>query len=90
VELAKQLGSATKAAEQLGISDGNIYSWQQKVQQGLSLEHGGRAQPLGSPVVGGESPEEELRRLRRENVDLKKANYILKAAAAFFSQDHLK
>jgi transposase-like protein len=37
-----------------------------------------------------ESPEEELNRLRRENQQLQKANYILKQAAAFFSQDHLK
>jgi len=33
---------------------------------------------------------EELKRLRRENIELKKVNYILKSATAFFSQDHLK
>ena len=37
-----------------------------------------------------ETPEEELKRLRKEVEELKKVNYILKRAAAFFSQDHLK
>ena len=34
--------------------------------------------------------EEENRRLVKENKELKDVNYILKKAAAFFSQDHLK
>jgi hypothetical protein len=33
---------------------------------------------------------EEFKRLKAENDKLKKVNQILKAAAAFFSQDHLK
>jgi len=33
---------------------------------------------------------EENRRLQRELAEQKKINHILKAAAAFFSQDHLK
>ena len=37
-----------------------------------------------------ENAAEELARLRRENNELRKVNHILKAAAAFFSQDHLK
>jgi transposase len=30
---------------------------------------------------------EELRRLRKENAELKRANEILKAASAFFAQE---
>ena len=36
------------------------------------------------------SQEQELKRLRKENEEQKKVIYILKRAAAFFSQDHLK
>ena len=34
--------------------------------------------------------EEENRRLQKENEELKKINYILRRAAAVFSQDQLK
>jgi len=34
--------------------------------------------------------QEELRRLRKEVSELKQVNILLKSAAAFFSQDHLK
>ncbi len=80
VELAETLGSASKAGEQLGISPVNIHVWKKKL----------------SPVPAATKPqkeqelEEELRKIRQENAELKKVNYILKAAAAFFSQDHLK
>ena len=83
VALAKELGSDVKAGEQLGIPSVNIHTWRQKLKAGdLLLDRNSENAP--------ESPEEELKRLRRENQDLKKANYILKQAAAFFSQDHLK
>ena len=77
VELSKELGSAPKAAEQLGVSEANIYSWRQKF---------GKAENASIT----ESEAEELSRLRKEVQLLKKTNYILKQAAAFFSQDHLK
>ena len=44
-------------------------------------------------IDGGEKPglttdaQEELRRLRRENAELKRANGILKAASAFFAAE---
>lgn len=81
LELAESLGNASKAAEQLGISPSCIYQWQSKSEKilgpGVSLK----------PVL---SDQEELQRLRREVSELKKVNHILKSAAAFFSQDHLK
>ena len=88
VELAKELGSTSKAAKQLGISDGNIHNWRQRFKAEGSLEN--RGQNSVSNTQNTESPEEELKRLRRENQQLQKTNYILKQAAAFFSQDHLK
>ncbi len=88
VELARELGSAPKAAERLGVPESNIHNWREKLRSGESL-----ASTSSSPASRNapiESPEEELKRLRRENQQLQKANYILKQAAAFFSQDHLK
>ena len=82
VELSISLGSAIAAARQLGISDVNIYSWRSKFKQQCESKKSSSNLP----------PEEaeELKRLRRENSELKKVNHILKSAAAFFSQDHLK
>lgn len=79
MELAASLGSMKQAGEKLGIPSGTIATWLRK--------SGRKAVPL---VANQESPHEEIRRLRKEVSDLKKANHILKAAAAFFSQDHLK
>lgn len=77
VELAEQTGSISGAARQLGIYDSLIHAWRKKFS-------GKQANSAN------ETPSEEVLRLRRENAELKKANHILKAAAAFFSQDHLK
>jgi transposase len=83
VELAEVIGSAKKAAEKLGIQADNIRSWRKAL---------GRS-------VGGEDPRtvaqamadvEEIKRLKKQVSELEKTNYILKKAAAFFSQDHLK
>ena len=76
VELADSLGSARKAASQLGIPDVNIHLWKKKLKD------------LGSGQQ--ESPTEELKRLRRENSEQKKVIHILKSAAAFFCQDKSK
>lgn len=76
VELANSLDNTMSAAKQLGIGDSLIHAWKSK------YENSGPAD-LTSEII-------ELKRLRKENAELKKVNYILKAAAAFFSQDHLK
>ena len=79
IELAASLGSTSAAARQLGISDGSISTWRTKeLIDGVE-----RVRP-------DEKESEELNRLRYENAQLKKINHILKSAAAFFSQDHLK
>lgn len=39
------------------------------------------------PVVGGEAPEAELKRLRRENAVLRQEREILKKATAFFASE---
>jgi len=83
VQLAKDLGSTTRAAEQLGTSSVNIYEWTKKLA--TTTVNTTTTAPEMSALE-----REELQRLRKEVSDLKKVNHILKAAAAFFSQDHLK
>lgn len=81
LELAQQLGNFAQAARQLGISDSLLYSWKGQF----------KFDPHGSKSVQQSACDaDEVRRLRKENDELRKVNYILKKAAAFFSQDHLK
>ena len=76
-ELAKEIG-ISQAALKLGVSVSAIRQWKKKAEESNS-------KPKSGMVL-----EEENRRLRKEVEELKKVNYILKRAAAFFSQDHLK
>ncbi len=78
VALSERLGNVLKAAQQLGTTSASIVYW--KKQLGIKKE----------AVIKPEDPQQELERLRKENLELQKANEILKRAAAFFSQDHLK
>ena len=82
VELADSLGNTLEASRQLGIDGSNIPAWRDRIQ----------GRQVSDPVsrLPGESEADELARLRRENNEQKKVIHILKAAAAFFSQDHLK
>jgi transposase len=77
VRLAERT-NLNRAAKELGVSRNSIQQW----KKGKSKEN---------PKVEKElSLEEELRRLRKENEELKQVNYILRRAAAVFSQDQLK
>ncbi len=82
VELAAEIGFSP-AEQKLGIPNGNIRNWRDKINKLGKVSRTDTKSP-------NESTEDQLRRLQRENSELKKANMILKAAAAFFSQDHLK
>lgn len=82
LELAQQLGSYASAARQLGIRDSSLHAWKQNFKVSLDLK--------SKPAADALADAEEIKRLKRENEELKKTNYILKRAAAFFSQDHLK
>ena len=82
IALASDLKSIVKAEQELGIPRGLLRTWKRNASKmGLSVP----------PSAEGKlTAEEEVRRLRKENEQLKKVNHILKSAAAFFSQDHLK
>lgn len=79
VQLAMDLKSTTEAGKQLGVSESVIRVWIKKSVQVTAFQ----SQEPGFSV-------EEFRRIQKENEKLKKVNQILKSAAAFFSQDHLK
>ena len=79
LELAESMGNVSAAARQLGISNGAIHAWKRQLQR-----------RSGNPEKQLSEAELENQRLRKENAELKKVNHVLKAAAAFFSQDHLK
>jgi transposase len=81
VELSEQLGSFKDAAEKLGISDDSIRLWKRDFEKSSD----------GTKSISQLASEsEEIKRLKKQIINLEKTNYILKKAAAFFSQDHLK
>ena len=77
-ELAIRIG-VTRAARQLGVAVGNLHGWKSKAKN---------QEPQSEKVKV--NLQEENRLLKKEVDELKKVNHILKRAAAFFSQDHLK
>jgi len=84
VKLAADLGSVVEASRQLGICDVNIHNWRKK------HSHAPVVSASRKSDVKAEDLLKENQRLQQEVNQLKKVNHILKSAAAFFSQDHLK
>jgi transposase len=82
LELVKQLGSFSEASRQLGVSDSLLHTWRQRFNFSLESKGKSAAQAIADT--------EEVLALKKRIQELEKTNYILKKAAAFFSQDHLK
>ena len=77
VQLITESGyTQAEVSRNLGISDSNIHRW---VSEHLSVK----------PKKGGEDicEQAELKRLRKENAQLKMEREILKKAAAFFANE---
>jgi transposase len=66
-----------RLAEQLGVHHEALRNW-------IRQDEADRGERGDRPTTG---EVEELRRLRRENAELKRANEILKAASAFFASE---
>ncbi|MBW0129293.1 transposase [Pseudonocardia oceani] len=66
-----------RLAEQLGVHHEALRTWIRQAQAD-------RGQCSDLPTS---AEVEELRRLRKENTELRRANEILKAASAFFAQE---
>ena len=79
-ERQRQQRSAAEVARELGIAPSLLSEWVRHVEETLN-ERG------ESPT--GETLEEEVRRLRRENAVLKQEREFAKKAAAFFAKESL-
>lgn len=80
VKRIERTGEAvTKVAEELGVKPSTMQGWVNKYRQSPSAPF---------PGSGNLSPEDEkLRKLERENRELKEEIEILKKAAAFFAKN---
>jgi len=79
VRLVESRGERTigDVAESLGVAENLLHNWRRKYSETAAEVRQQR----------GETPEEELKRLRRENAQLKRDKEILKKAAAFFAKE---
>ena len=66
-----------RLAEQLGVHHEALRNW-------IRQDEANRGARTDRPTT---ADTEELRRLRKENAELRRANEILKAASAFFAQE---
>lgn len=80
VRLLENRGERTIAdvAASLGVAENLLHAWKRKL--GSAAEQVRRER-------GGETPEEELKRLRRENAQLKQERDVLKKSVAVFARD---
>ena len=78
VERTKE--SAAQVARDLGVNENTMYGWVKRYRE--------KGEMLPFPGSGRLSPEDEqLRKLERENRDLREENEILKKAAAYFAKN---
>lgn len=66
----------SEIARELGVRPDQLRHWKQQLTRAA-----------GGPPPSGETPEQELRRLRRELAVLRQQRDFLKKAAAFFAQE---
>jgi|SRR6476661_7055103 transposase len=65
-------------AASLGVAENLLHAWKRKL--GSAAEQVRRER-------GGETPEDELKRLRRENAQLRQERDVLKKSVAVFARD---
>ena len=76
VALVREQGySVADAAKSLGIATNMLYKWKEKIE----------AAEAGESL--GEDEKAELKRLRKENKELRMEKEILKKASAFFAKE---
>lgn len=83
VELVKSSDRPiVEIARSLGITDSTLHNW-------LKADRDAEAR-ANDPEALTESEREELRRLRKENVDLRTDREILRKAAAYFARETMR
>jgi transposase len=70
--------TASQVARELGLRANQIWKWKQQME---------REAAAGEPAKRGRPADDEMARLRRENVRLKEENEILKKAAICFARE---
>lgn len=75
LKLADEIG-VSAACQKLGISTKTVYNWRRAERLGKGELRG---------VQPGETPEQAVERLLRENKELHEANYILRKALGFMA-----
>ena len=70
--------SISQTAKDSGVNGNTLYTWIKKYRQ---------VKPSVNKGSGENHPYEELKRLRRENAQLKEERDILKKAAAYFAKN---
>ena len=73
---ATEFEAIKKVASRLGVSPEAVRRWRRQEQVDAGLR----------PVVSTDE-HAEIKRLKRENAELRRANEILKAASSFFASD---
>ena len=76
-----KLGARRHAGQLLGIPPATLRNWIEAEERA--------ARPAGPTAADSADDAAELRRLRQENAELRRANEILKTASAFFAQAEL-
>jgi transposase len=83
LELVRSSGrSVTDVARSLGISDGTLSNWVRAERNA--------SERAADPDALTESERDELRRLRKENIELRTDTEILRRAAAYFARETMR
>jgi len=75
-EYGSQWEAITSVAEKLGPTPETVRNWVRQAERDTGRRAGSTSDELA-----------ELKRLKRENAELRRANVILKAAASFFGAE---
>ena len=75
-----QGGTLTAVARELGLRPGQLREWAAQAAQAAGV-------PVTAVAPNGETLEQEVRRLRRENATLRQEAEFAKKAAAFFAKE---